>query len=177
MAKSCSFLLVLLFAIHPPSDNQKDKHSEHFGSLVITATAILAGEEGKTDRHYVFVFVSIKNTGKKPACASFSTKLKTTYGLEYATLSPFFDFAELTRLHRRAHLPNEPKVYEMLPGEQSNGAYVFAVKNGVEPLEMSMKLSGGRGIRCGSARDRSFGDVLLTEEVKLDVHDLPAPKN
>jgi hypothetical protein len=159
-------LLFTLPASAPSARSEKDRHSGRFGGLVITATAVQKAEARK-DRYYVAVFVNIKNTGKKAACASFDPRLKATYGLEYSLqwLDPM-----------KAHFPKAPEVSQMLPDEESNGAYVFTVKQGVEPLELSVKLRG-KSIHCNAPPEGTWGNTMLPQEIRLEVSDLPEPKN
>jgi hypothetical protein len=76
----------------------------------------------------------------------------------------------------KAHFPNAPEVRQMLPDEESNGAYVFTVKQGVEPLELSVKLRG-KSIHCNAPPEGTWGDTMLPQEIRLEVSDLPEPKN
>ncbi len=151
-----------LLALPTPDSRDKDKHIAHFGGLVITVTA-LEDVEGNSDRHYIAVYVGVKNTGKQPACASFSAKLKTTYALEYRSTLLWYGPRKL---------PDTPRIREMLPGEESSGAYVFNVKDGVKPLELTLKREG-KTIRCAAAGDGGWGDMFLPEEIHFDVRDLP----
>jgi hypothetical protein len=188
------FAIAGLLLIAPCSHSkEKDKRIAHFGGLIVSVTAVdtveersgrpydppkpsdpsgppppsvNAGEKG--DHHFVAVFVSVKNVGKNPVCISFTSLLKTTLGLEYKG-SPPYSFIGLDKF-----FPIEPKMSEMLPGEESSGSYVFLVKNGISPLEMWLKPIG-RSIHCNGSATRNWDDGLLPEQLKLDVHDLPAP--
>ncbi len=190
--------IVFLLLLAPSSDcKEKDKHTAHFGGLTITVTAIDTVEERrgrpyvpakpsdpngppsppisaeeKGDHHYVTVFVTIKNAGKNPACTSFAALLKTTYGLEYKDSLIYATFIAIVGTDKI--LPSAPKVSEMLPGEESSGAYFFRVKNGVSPLEMWLK-PRGKSIHCNQSATGNWGDALLPEQLKFDVHDLTAP--
>jgi hypothetical protein len=159
-------LLFTLPASAPSARGQKDRHSGRFGGVLMTATAVQKAEARK-DWYYVAVFVNIKNTGKKAACASFDPRLKATYGLEYSVqwLDPM-----------KVHFPKAPEVSQMLPDEESNGAYVFTVKQGVEPLELSVKLRG-KSIYCNTPSEGTWGFTTLPQEIRLEVSDLPEPKN
>jgi len=59
----------------------------------------------------------------------------------------------------------------MLPGDEARGAYVFIVKDGVAPLELSTKLQG-KSIHCNAPSEGTWGDTFLPQELRLDVHDL-----
>jgi len=159
-------LLLTLPAWAPSARGQKDRHSGRFGGVLMTATAVQKAEARK-DWYYFAVFVNIKNTGKKAACASFDPRLKATYGLEYSVqwLDPM-----------KVHFPKAPEVSQMLPDEESNGAYVFTVKQGVEPLELFVKLRG-KSIHCNAPPEGTWGDTMLSQEVRLEVSDLPELKN
>jgi len=159
-------LLFTLPASTRSARGQKDRHAGRFGGVLITATAVQKAEASK-DWYYVAVFVNIKNTGKKAACASFEPRLKATYGLEYSLqwLDPM-----------KVHFPKTPEASQMLPDEESNGAYVFTVKQGVEPLELSVKLRG-KTIHCNAPPEGTWGDTMLPQEIRLEVSDLAEPKN
>src|SRR6266481_4729346 len=134
--------------------------------VLMTATAVRKAEARK-DWYYFAVFVNIKNTGNKAACASFDLRLKATYEVEYSL--QWLDPMEV-------HFPKAPTVSQVLPDGGSNGAYVFAVKQGVEPLELSVKLRD-KSIRCNAPPEGTWGDTMLPEEIRLEVSDLPEPKN
>src|SRR5438552_8484574 len=153
--------LITAFLLIAPSSGskEKDKHTAHFGGLILTVTAIdsveekrgrpyrsgkpsdpsvpppPASAEEKGDHHYVAVFVNLKNAGKNSACMSFAPLLKTTFGLEYKA----FPFYSLREFGLDKIFPSMPQISEMLPGEESSGSYIFRVKNGVSPLEMWLR--------------------------------------
>lgn len=120
------------------------------------------------DHHYVAVFVNVKNAGKNAACMSFSPLLTTTLGLEYKG-------SFRTQVADKI-FPLAPRISEMLPGEESSGSYVFIVKNGVSPLEMFLKPER-KSVHCNHSVTGNWGDTLLPQELKFDVHDLPAPNS
>ncbi len=164
-------IAVLLFLATPSNSKEKDKHTAHFGGLIITVNGpppppVSAEEKG--DHHFIAVFVNVKNAGKNPACASFVPLLKATFGLEYKG-SLTYSFIGLDKI-----FPSPPKISEMLPGEESSGSYIFLVKNGVSSLEMWLKPQG-KSIHCNQSATGNWGDALLPEQLKFDVHDLPAP--
>src|SRR5437660_1271183 len=136
----------------------KDKQSGKFGDLAVSVTKLaITPSQYVKDRNELEAFVRVANTGNGAICADFSVTLNTTFGLEYRGAS------------RRA-----PRMHEMLPGESSEGTYTFDIKVGVEPVELVFRLVGSRAgsnIRCGS--NISFRDVLVPNEVRLDIRDLP----
>lgn len=194
MPKLIAVAVLLLMA--PYSDSkEKDKHTAHFGGLILTATAIdsveerrgrpyarakpsdplgppppLVSAEEKGDHHYLAVFVSVKDDGKNPACMSFTPLLKTTFGLEYKGFPSY----SLREYGFDKIFPSLPRISEMLPGEESSGSYIFRVKNGVSPLEMWLKPER-KSIHCNESATGNWGDALLPKQLKFDVHDLPVP--
>jgi hypothetical protein len=198
MVKPLVLTLLVLLAPSSPGSKEKDKHTVRFGGLIITVTAIGSAEDmgrkvpvpagslnpleqGRVpappptppppapapDHRYVAVFVNVKNTGKNAACMSFLPLLKTTVGLEYKGTYH-------TQTGPDKIFPLSPRISEMLPGEESSGSYVFIVKNGVSPLEMFLKPER-KSIHCNESATGNWGDTLLPQELKFDVHDLPAP--
>jgi hypothetical protein len=164
MLKPVTIATVALLLSHATS--QKDKHTGRFGGLAVSVTALQIAEAKKIpNQHYVVVFATIKNVGKKAACASFVTRLKGTYDLEYSE-------GVLGYVATRPDVPRPPAVSQMLPGEEARGAYVFIVKDGVAPLELSIKLQG-KSIHCNAPSEGAWGDTFLPQELRLDVHDLP----
>jgi len=63
----------------------------------------------------------------------------------------------------------------MLPGEVSKGAYVFDVKNGVDPRELLVMLQS-KSIRCELGQEKGPAEERVPEEITLDIHDLPPPE-
>ena len=140
-----------------------DRHSAKLGPLVVTATGILNAASSGEDSHAVVVFVTIGNSGQTAACSSFSAKLRGTYDLEYPN-NP-----------RGLQAPSAPQVWQMLPGEVSKGAYVFDVKNGVDPRELLL-IPQSKSIRCEFGQEGERGEALVPEEITLDIHDLSPPE-
>ncbi len=148
---------IVAFWVLPMADicaADKDKQSGRFGDLLITATAI--EDYGETphqgDHHRVSVSVRVKNLGKRAICASFTPRLRATLDLEYGNILR----------------SEEPRMSELLPGEETSGTYVFSVKDGVKPLQLVLKPLN-RSLRCGSASRDSLSSVYWPEEVRLDL--------
>jgi hypothetical protein len=171
MFRSFNTALLLLLVLSVPDARVKDKHSARFQGLVITATAMESGESTprRGDRYFVTVYVTIQNPSKLPVCASFLTaSVKTTDGLKYYQIKLLFGAPPRP-------FPREPRVWEILPAEETSGGYVFDLKDGVEPLELSLWLLR-RSTRCGSGKE-NWSEVLPPEEIRLDVRDLPLPSS
>ncbi len=156
--------VVFLLAFGLPSA-AADGHSANFGPLVVTATGIASNaSSSREDSHAVVVYVTIENSGQTAACSSFSAKLRGTYDLEYSSNT----FARQT--------PGAPQVFQMLPGETSKGAYVFDVKNGVDPRELVVTRES-KGISCAVDQEAKRGEARVPEEVTLDIQELPPPES
>ena len=141
-----------------PNRKPKDRHSGKFGDLAMSVSKItITPAQYVKDRNELEAFVRVANTGNGVICADLSVTLNTTFGLQY-----------------RGAWGRAPHMQEMLPGESSEGTYTFDIKDGVEPVELLFRLGGfraGSKIRCGS--NTSFRDVLVPDEIRLDVRDLP----
>jgi TonB family protein len=162
-------IVILLFAwsasavaqeqIAPPktlTNKDNDERSAKFGDLVVTTSKMVTSPLlGVPDRREVTVFLTVNNTGNGVVCASFNAKLKTTFGLEYL-----------------GTYAQAPPMREMLPGESSQGSYVFNVKDGVQPLELVLELQGGT-IRCKTSGDEPLPGVSVPSQIRLNVSDLP----
>ena len=149
----------------------KDKHAGKFGDLAVSVTKLeIVPARYTKDRDELAAFISVQNTGKDVVCAEFAVTLSTTFGLENRGV---------TGGGGNGTFPPAPHIKEMLPGESVAGSYVFEIKDGVEPLELVIRLTskqytGGSStgtIRCGS--NILLRDVLVPDEIHLDVHDLP----
>ncbi len=148
------------------SKSPKDKHAGRFGDLAVSVTKVeMVPTHYQKDRDVLAAFVSVQNTGKDVVCANLAATLNTTFGLQYLGGGG-----------------DAPRMNEMLPGELVTGSYVFNIKDGVEPLELVIRLTskqytGGSAtgtIRCGS--NSPLRDVLIPDEIHLDVHDLMIAK-
>lgn len=148
----------------------KDKHSGKFGDLAVTVTKIaMIPARYSKDRDELGVFLNAQNTGKDVVCAAFGATLNTTFGLQYTGFTG----------GGGAGYPPAPRMTEMLPGESVGGSYVFEIKDGVQPLELVIRLASRRyngvysegSIRCRT--DSPFKDVFIPDEIRLDVSDLP----
>jgi len=165
----CHFLTIILLLLSSLSMSDArviDNHSARFDGLLVKATAVESDElmPHKGHWHFVAVYVSINNLGKLPACAPFTAELKTTQG------SGFWQIKTLIGPPRS--FPREPRVGEMLPGEQTNGGYVFKVEDGVELSELSLWIPR-HGTRRGLGKECWLG--TSPREIRLDVRELPAP--
>jgi hypothetical protein len=113
---------------------------QQIGDLLITLTGASAPRvlaEGQDrldpppDRYWVVAEVSFLNIGNAPVCASFSGSLRAAQGLA-ARMSP----------------QSEPSLSDVQPGEEVKTRFVFAVKRGVNPVELILE-TADYGRDCG----------------------------
>lgn len=155
--------VIFLLAVGLPSA-AADGHSANFGPLVVTATGIASNASASRENaHAVVVYVAIENSGQTAVCSSFSAKLRGTYDLEYSS-------NELA-----GQTSGVPQIWQMLPGEVSKGAYVFEVKNGVDPRELVVTRES-KSIGCEADQEAKRGEARVPMAVTLDIHDLPPPE-
>ena len=147
------------------SGEVKNKHSGKFGDLAVNVSKlVLTPPHYQENRAELEAFFSVANTGKGVVCAEFDVTLKTSFGLQYRD---------------RGFAPRAPRMREMLPGETAEGSFIFDIKDGVQPLELVVRLArrrydGGSSvgtIRCGS--DFPIRDVMIPDEIHLNIRDLP----
>jgi len=139
-----------------PAGTDNHTHTANFGDLSVTTTNIFVEDaDNAQETRKVMSFATLKNTGQGAVCASFIALLKTSSGSEYLGDSTF-------SLH----------IYDMLPGQNIDGQYLFNVKAGEQPLELIFELQGGT-IRCSASRHSARKDASIPKEIRLDVHDLP----
>lgn len=117
--------------------DEKSKHTARWQDLLITVVAVEASEEvpqpyvpgrpfvPREGYYFVRVRLVVNNQGRRAATADFAPRLKASFGLEYR---PF----------RQTRYEEEPRVHELLPGEEARGSYTFEVKKGAEPLELRL---------------------------------------
>jgi hypothetical protein len=132
--------LLLLTVVNLASAEDK-KYSKRFGKLLLTITAIDTpkalrkfGVEGEiirphADYRFILVRVRVKNvSGSRGVREWLQPLLRTTIGLEYGPTIRFSGPG-----------PYQPEVYELRPGEVTEGLYVFEVKEGGEPDRITFK--------------------------------------
>lgn len=145
-------LLTLATTVGYASDTSQKP--QHIGDLAINFVSIDQQErQTNSDHHVVVVRFSAQNIGKQALCAGFTATLKASFGLEY----------------RGSLLVTNPfRIRELLPGENSEGAYEFYVKNGVEPLQVILKPSSETQT-CTPGKDSFSAIWHSTDELKFDL--------
>jgi len=164
MSKFVTSLIIAFLALPLCARGQAKPYGK-LGDFVVTATymtTLLAKENGQRD---VAVFVRIRYGGTDTACASFAAKLKASDDSEYA------EFARPSDVR----LPAPPRVSHVSHGEESNGAYVFELPKGIEPLKLAVSMdSPDTGCEPGQ-----LGAALGADSppaIELDIHDLSGAK-
>ena len=157
----CALSLCPSFAL---SAAKKEKNSARTGDLLFTVASIELPEtvpnplghrpqQAMAGHQFVVVRVRVRNLGKSAACAEFIPRLKTDFGLEYR--------------HELILEGEPPRVSELLPGEGTEGSYIFEVKDGVTPRELVMEPRGKQG--CGS----SGSSLPYVGEVRISLEGVP----
>jgi hypothetical protein len=120
------------------SPAKKPTKSARVGDLLITATRVWLPQDlsnkivAYPDRdHLVAVEVTVKNVSERISQTnSLSPSLKVKPYAEY----PWYPW---TRTPSGVAKP--PNLYQLLPGEESSGGYVFEVRNGTTPIALVLE--------------------------------------
>jgi TonB family protein len=91
------------------------------------------------DHYWVVSAVNFRNVGKRVVCAVFSGSLRAEFGL----------VARTDGLSGR-----DVRISELLPGEQTQMRFIFSLKRGADPLELTVSTVSYGG-ECGDALPRS----------------------
>ena len=135
---------------------KKEPYSARAGDLQFVVTSLETPETvvGNVQRvphhpidahHFVVVHVTVKNLGKRAACAYFTARLKAEFGIV---------------VRRDLIFDEGPHIHELLPGEVAEGRYIFEVKDGVRPLELILAPQGKQG--CATESSMFFPEVLIS---------------
>jgi TonB family protein len=156
---------VLAFLALAASSSAQAKHYGNLGDLVVTATGMATTPAPEADQRFVAVFVRVRYGGTDLACASLSAKLKGAPDIEYD---------EFARPPADTRWLDRPRVSQMSHGQESTGAYVFQVKNGVDPLALVLSVDS-QTANCDAGKPANAEAAPAPQEIELDVHDLSAP--
>jgi TonB family protein len=115
----------------PPRDMPKT--SARLGDLLITLNevenpAAHPRNGNREDRHEVLIKGIVKNIGKNPVCASITSKLETSFRLE--------ESVTITLAKQ-----DWGTIRELLPSEQLDASFAASVKNGTDPLKLTISQS------------------------------------
>ena len=139
-----------------PVKTDRDEPPAAFGDLAVRTTGTEASSiSDAPESRRIAVSVVVHNTGNSAVCATFTSKLKTTSGIEY-----------------RGTSVQAPSMHEMPPGDYARGNYIFEVKEGDLPLELILNLDDGT-TRCKSSIDEPTRDAAIPSEIRLDLRHLP----
>jgi TonB family protein len=145
-----------------PQSRPRDtsKTSARLGDLQITLNeienpAIHPRYGNREDRHEVLIKGIVKNVGKNPVCAYINAKLETSFKLEESTTTTLagHDFGSIS---------------ELLPTEQLDAAFTASVKNGTDPLKLTISQSQPEQ-GCGENSHHLF----FNTDVTIPVTSLP----
>jgi len=132
-----AFALILSAQISAP---RKPAKSARVGDLLVSAIHVRVPQDPSykglayPDRdHVVVVEVTVKNISERMSQANFLPQLKVKPYAEY----PWYAW---TRVPSGVAKP--PDLYQLLPGEERTGAYVFEVRNGTIPVALVLEFRG-----------------------------------
>jgi hypothetical protein len=164
-----SFYVLLLFCLSAPAaQGQKGKTSARLGDFELTVTAArIASDQDIQD--YVLhppagykvalVFVRLKNVARYSSCSQLQEWMHVKQGYEY----PQSDSGRLTH----------PKTVNVLPTDESSGAFAFQIKNGTEPAALRIVREPIVDRFCASSQHRQTQNSG-PESVSLSLLGLPA---
>ena len=142
----------------PPRDMPKT--SARLGDLLITLNevenpAAHPRNGNRDDRHEVLIKGIVKNIGKNPVCASITSKLETSFRLE--------ESVTITLAKQ-----DWGTIRELLPSEQLDASFAASVKNGTDPLKLTIRQSQPEQ-GCGDNSHHLF----FNTDVSIPVTSLP----
>jgi hypothetical protein len=140
------------------SPAKKPTKSVRVGDLLVTATRVWRPQDLSNkivvypDRdHLVAVEVTVKNISARISQTNLLlTSLKVKPDAEY----PWYPWMRIP-----SGVAKPPNLYQLLPGEESTGGYVFEVRNGTTPVALVLELRGQRS-------SIELAGVLETESAK-----------
>ncbi len=148
-------------------DQDKGTQPQRLGDLLVelartnTPSELILGQgrfAPPADRYWVVADVDFRNAGTQAVCASFMGSLKAEYGL----------------VARTSSLPPESvaPISELLPGEEARRDFVFTLKRGAAPLELTVEILNYGGGDCGNSLPRS-----ASTSVKVPIRGVSTPKD
>jgi TonB family protein len=132
-------LFIQVTRVTPP------ERAYRFGTLEEALPNVFPPRPPEKGHYFVAVKARAKNIGQKLAiCARVTATLKADFGLEY---------------HSAWMVNNRPAtISELLPSEETEGNFVFMLKDRVHPLELTLDLWGSEG--CSAVGSRNFNGKL-----------------
>ena len=148
-------LLMLSVLSSSPGTGKEPQTAQRIGDVVLTLVDLeeRKNEQTGSSHHTVVVRFRAENVGKLALCTGFSPTLKATFALQY---------------HEGAWSSHRLEIRELLPGEKTEGEYEFLVKNGAEPLQITLKPTS-ESQTCERGKD-SFSSIWhSSDEVKFNL--------
>jgi TonB family protein len=113
---------------------QETENPKRFENLLIEITSVTTPVPRdplavpQNGYYSVAVRVRIKNLGSELAiCGGLNARLKAEFGLEYPSKPPVSD---------------QPSIPRLIPGEETELAFLYMLKNGVRPVELTVEVQG-----------------------------------
>ena len=156
-----------------PKKAEKDSHSARLGDLQITVTVTgtvspnFARQRGIAPRpgsHFVIVNLKFKNLALYSSCPVLEAMVRVDLGFNY-------------KQYRRGDL-NDPKTQGLEPTEESEGSYVFEVKDGTYPVALRLRRDTFYERSCmNDQHRRGIPFFIRPKDVTLSLRNLREPAN
>jgi hypothetical protein len=168
MHKFVSLGLALLSFYQLPQSGLRMAHSARLGDVQVTVIAArIASDQDiqnyglhpRTGYNVALVFLRVKNVAQYPSCSNLDEWLHVKQGYEYPESGAFKLSA--------------PKTNNVLPTEESSGAFVFEIKAGMEPSSLKLVRSVIAESMCATFQHRNTS-LTGPESVSLSLLGLPA---
>ncbi len=156
-----------------PKKAETGTHTARVGDLQVTVTAAgavspnLARQHRMRARpgyHFVVVNVKFKNVGSYRNCYWLRLSLRVDLGFHYES-HPY-----------NTEAFKEPEFQDLQPSDESEGSYVFQVKDGTHPVALELVRNTYTVDACREMQHRG-PDNSTPEKVTLSLRDLPEPAN
>ncbi len=152
---------------------EKDSHSVRLGDLQVTVTAagtvspIFTRQRGiapSVGSHFVIVNLKFKNLALYSSCPVLEAMVHVDLGFNY-------------NQYRLGDL-KDPKTQGLQPTEESEGSYVFEVKDGTHPVAMRLLRDTFYERSCmNDQHRRGVPFIIRPRDVTLSLRNLPEPAN
>jgi hypothetical protein len=156
-----------------PKKAEKGSYTSRLGDLQITVTAAgavspnLARQRQIAPRlgsHFVIVNLKFKNLALYSSCPVLEAMVRVDLGFNY-------------NQYRRGDL-KDPKTQGLEPTEESQGSYVFEVKDGTRPVALRLLRDTFYERSCmNDQHRRGIPFVIRPKDVTLSLRNLPEPAN
>ena len=154
----------LCFSTVGLTQGQDNAEPQRVGNLLVALSAVSTpASQGRfeipSDRYWVVTEVNFRNVGKLVVCADFVSTLKAEYGLVARGTVPN-SLAEVAAA----------TISELLPGEEAQQRFIFNLKRGADPLELTVE-TANYGARCGDRLPQS-----IVRSARFPIRGVSSPK-